>query len=267
MPTRRRDTVLDPDERAPDERSLLLRSDIKLTHVNRARRTLVTAATCAGLAFGMVATTGLAMASPVSLPDASASSFSAPGTSVPVSTAPTLDAVSTGAAAALDGAQTALSNATAVQADVAATGLPLSIGDASIDTGALQDAVDRLTSRDLLPVLLVPALSQNAQSETDDRVSARVAEVKGSLDKAKADKGRRRRRRRGAASGRGRSGRRGAASGRCRRRSRPGQHARGARAYASQLMAEKYGWGSDQFLVPVVAVEQGVGLELPGLQQ
>ncbi len=148
--------MLDPDERAPDERSLLLRSDIKLTHVNRARRTLVTAATCAGLAFGMVATTGLAMASPVSLPDASASSFSAPGTSVPVSTAPTLDAVSTGAAAALDGAQTALSNATAVQADVAATGLPLSIGDASIDTGALQDAVDRLTSRDLLPVLLVP---------------------------------------------------------------------------------------------------------------
>ncbi|MFJ4158254.1 phospholipase [Microbacterium testaceum] len=212
----------------------MLRSDIKLTHVNRARRTLVTAATCAGLAFGMVATTGLAMASPVSLPDASASSFSAPGTSVPVSTAPTLDAVSTGAAAALDEAQTTLSNATAVQADVAATGLPLSIGDASIDTGALQDAVDRLTSRDLLPVLLVPALSQNAQSETD-RVSARVAEVKGSLDQAKADKA--------AADAAAEAQRQAEAAAALARVNTP----EGARAYASQLMAEKYGWGSDQF--------------------
>lgn len=246
MPTRRHDTALEPDERAPDERSPLLRSDIKLTHVNRARRTLVTAATCAGLAFGMVATTGLAMAAPVSLPDASASSFSAPGTSVPVSTAPTLDAVTTGASTALDGAQAALSSADAVQADVAATGLPLAIGDASIDTAALRDAVDRLSSRDLLPVLLVPALSQNAQTETD-RVTARVAEVEGSLDQAKAQKAAA-----DAAAEAQRQAEAAAAAEAQRQAEAAAALARvntpdGARAYAAQLASEKYGWGSDQF--------------------
>ncbi len=235
-----------PTSAPPDERSLLLRSDIKLTHVNRARRTLVTAATCAGLAFGMVATTGLAIAAPVSLPDASASSFSGPSSSVPVSTAPTLDAVSTGADTALDGAQAALSDASAVQADVAATGLPLSIGDASIDTTTLQDAVDRLTSRDLLPVLLVPALSQNAETETE-RVSTRVAEVRGSLEQAKAEKAAA-----DAAAEAQRQAEAAAAAEAQRQADAAAALARvntpdGAKAYAAQLASEKYGWGSDQF--------------------
>ena len=181
----RHETALDPDERALTKDLFLLRSDVKLLHVHRARRTLVTAATCAGLALGLVATMGLAVAAPISLPDASASSFSAPGSAVPVSSAPTLDAVTTGAAQAKTDASSVLDRADAVRADVAATGLPLSIGDSSIDTAALEDAVDRLGSTDLLPVLLVPALSQNAQSEVE-RVTARVDEVQSSLDQAKA---------------------------------------------------------------------------------
>lgn len=224
----------------------MLRSDLKLVHVNRARRTLVTAATCAGLALGLVATTGLAIAAPVSLPDASAASFAAPGTALPVSSAPTLDAVTTGADDALGEAQSALSNADAVQADVATTGLPLSIGDASIDTAALTDAVDRLDSRDLLPVLLVPALSQNAKTEAD-RVSARVAEVRSSLDQAKAEKAAA-----DAAAEAQRQAEAAAAAEAQRQQEAAEALARvntpdGAKAYAAQLAAEKYGWGSDQF--------------------
>lgn len=224
----------------------MLRSDLKLVHVNRARRTLVTAATCAGLALGLVATTGLAIAAPVSLPDASAASFAAPGTALPVSSAPTLDAVTTGADDALGEAQSALSSADAVQADVATTGLPLSIGDASIDTSALTDAVDRLDSRDLLPVLLVPALSQNAKTEAD-RVSARVAEVRSSLDQAKAEKAAA-----DAAAEAQRQAEAAAAAEAQRQQEAAEALARvntpdGAKAYAAQLAAEKYGWGSDQF--------------------
>lgn len=224
----------------------MLRSDLKLAHVHRARRTLVTAATCAGLAFGLVATTGLAIAAPTSLPDASASSFSAPGTAAPVSTAPTLDAISTGAATATSAAQAALSSATAVEADVATTGLPLSIGDASIDTSALQDAVERLDSTDLLPVLLVPALSQNAQAETE-RVTARVAQVQGSLDEAKAAKAAA-----DAAAEAQRQAEAAAAAEAQRQADAAAMLARvntpdGARDYAAQLSAQKYGWGSDQF--------------------
>ncbi|WP_285138019.1 phospholipase [Microbacterium sp. lyk4-40-TSB-66] len=224
----------------------MLRSDVKLLHVHRARRTLLTAATCAGLALGIVATTGLAVAAPLSVPDASASSFSAPGTIVPVSSAPTLDAVTTGAATARTEAATALSRADAVRADVASTGLPLSIGDASIDTAALEDAVDRLDSTDLLPVLLVPALSQNAQTEIV-RVSARAAEVQASLDQAKADKAAA-----DAAAEAQRQAEAVAAAEAQRQADAAAALARvntpdGARAYAAQLASEKYGWGSDQF--------------------
>ncbi len=219
---------------------------MKLVHVNRARRTLVTAATCAGLALGLVATTGLAVAAPVSLPDASAASFASPGSALPVSSAPTLDDVTVGADTALGDAQAALTDADAVQADVAATGLPLSIGDATVDTAALSDAVDRLGSRDLLPVLLVPALSQNAQTEAD-RVTARVAEVRTSLDQAKAEKAAA-----DAAAEAQRQAEAAAAAEAQRQQEAAEALARvntpdGAKAYAAQLAAEKYGWGSDQF--------------------
>ena len=249
--TRTTQLSLEPDERAPDERPLLLlRSDLKITHVNRARRTLVTAATCAGLALGLVATTGLAFAAPVSLPDASAATFPAPAATLSVANAPTIDAVVTGATSALDDAQSTLSDAEAVQADVAATGLPLSIGDATVDTSALQDAVTRLDSRDMLPVLLVPALSQNAQTETE-RVSARVAEVKGSLEQAKTEKAaavaaaeaQRQAEAVAAAAAAAEAQAKADAAAALARVNTPD----GARAYAQQFMAQKYGWGSDQF--------------------
>ncbi|MDQ1083705.1 hypothetical protein QE392_002822 [Microbacterium proteolyticum] len=246
MSTRRHEIALDPEERATTKVLSLLRSDLKLQHVHRARRTLVTAATCAGLAFGLVATTGLAVAAPLSLPDASASSFSAPGSATALAGAPTLDEVTTGATAARTDAESALSRAEAVRADVTVTALPLSVGDASIDTAALQDAVKRLDSTDLLPVLLVPALSQNAQSEVE-RLTTRVDEVQASLDQAKAEKAAA-----DAAAEAQRQAEAAAAAEAQRQADAAAALARvntpeGAKAYAAQLMSEKYGWGSEQF--------------------
>ena len=220
---------------------------MKLAHVHRARRTLATAATCAGLALGVVATTGLAIAAPVSLPDAAASAFSAPASaSSALGTAPTLDAISQGADAAMRGADDALAKADAVRADIAATGLPLSVGDTSVDTSALTDAVDRLASSDLVPILLKPALAQNAQAETA-RVSVRVAQLQSSLDQAKAEKAAA-----DAAAEAQRQAEAAAAAAAQREAEAAAALARvntpdGARAVAAQMASDKYGWGSDQF--------------------
>jgi hypothetical protein len=232
----------------------LLRSDLKLVPVHRARRTLATAATCAGLALGLVATTGLAVAAPLSLPDASASAFSAPAaTSAPAAvtvaalgSTPTLEAVSTSADTAAAQAQSALASASAVQADIASAGLPLSVGDTSVDTSALSDAVERLQTSDLLPTVLVPALSQNAETETR-RVTARVATLRTSLDQAVAEK---------AAADAAAEAQRQAEAAAAAEAQRQAEAAEalarvntpdGARAYAAQLASEKYGWGDDQF--------------------
>ncbi len=226
----------------------MLRSDLKLAHVRRARRTLATAATCAGVALGIVVTTGVAAASPISLPDAAASTFAAPAfrSVQAVTTSPTLEAVVGDADAALTRAQTTLSDAATVESDITTAGLPLSVGDTSVDTSALQTAVDRLSSSDLLPVVLVPALSQNAASEAE-RVSERVAVLRGSLNDAVAAKAAA-----DAAAEAKRQAEAAAAAEAQRQKEAAEALARvntpaGAKEFAATLAAEKYGWGSDQF--------------------
>jgi len=202
----------------------------------------------------MVATTGLAVAAPLSLPDASASAFSAPAdTAAPAAvtvaalgSTPTLQAVSESADTAQAQAQDALASASAVQADIASTGLPLSIGDTSVDTAALDDAVERLATSELLPTVLVPALSQNAATETR-RVAQRVGALRASLDEAVAAK---------AAADAAAEAQRQAEAAAAAEAQRQAEAAEalarvntpdGAKAYAAQLAAEKYGWGDDQF--------------------
>lgn len=226
----------------------MLRSDLKLTHVHRARRTLATAATCAGIALGLVATTGLAAAAPLSVPDAAASGFSAPAfrSAQVVGSAPTLQGVVGDADAALTHAQTTLADAAAVEADISAAGLPLSVGDASVDTSALEGAADRLSSSDLFPVVLVPALSQNAASESE-RVAERVAQLRGSLNDAVAAKAAA-----DAAAEAQRQAEAEAAAEAQRQREAAEALARvntpdGAKEFAAKTASEQYGWGSDQF--------------------
>ena len=224
----------------------MLRSDLKLTHVRRARRTLATAATCAGVALGIVTLTGVAAAAPLSLPDAAASSFSAPAfrAAQSVVTAPTLEGVVGDADAALTRAQTTLKDAASVESDIQAAGLSLAVGDASVDTAALQTATDRLSSSDLLPVVLVPALSQNASTEAQ-RVAARVAVLRGSLNDAVAPK---------AAADAAAEEQKEAAEALARVNT-----PEGAKEFAQSYAADQYGWGSDQFscLVSLWTKESG----------
>lgn len=238
----------------------MLRSDLKLTHVNRARRTLATAATCAGVALGIVALTGVAAAAPLSLPDAAASSFAAPAFRVTqsVATSPTLEGVVGDADAALTRAQATLDDAAAIESDIQAAGLPLAVGDASVDTSALETATDRLSSSDLLPVVLVPALSQNAGSEAQ-RVAERVAVLRGSLNDAVAAKAAA-----DAAAEAQRQAEEAAAAEAQRQKEAADALARvntpeGAKEFAQSYAADQYGWGSDQFscLVSLWTKESG----------
>ena len=238
----------------------MLRSDLKLTHVRRARRTLATAATCAGVALGIVTLTGVAAAAPLSLPDAAASSFSAPAfrAAQSVVTAPTLEGVVGDADAALTRAQTTLKDAASVESDIQAAGLSLAVGDASVDTAALQTATDRLSSSDLLPVVLVPALSQNASTEAQ-RVAARVAVLRGSLNDAVAAKAAA-----DAAAEAQRQAEAAAAAEAQRQKEAAEALARvntpeGAKEFAQSYAADQYGWGSDQFscLVSLWTKESG----------
>ncbi|MXS73172.1 MULTISPECIES: phospholipase [unclassified Microbacterium] len=239
----------------------MLRSDLKLTHVHRARRTLATAATCAGVALGIVALTGVAAAAPLSLPDAAASSFAAPAfRAAPssVATSPTLEGVVGDADAALTRAQATLADAATVESDIQTAGLPLAVGDASVDTSALEAATDRLSSSDLLPVVLVPALSQNASSEAE-RVAERVAVLRGSLNDAVAAK-----EAADAAAEAQRQAEAAAAAEAQRQKEAAEALARvntpeGAKEFAQSYASEQYGWGSDQFscLVSLWTKESG----------
>ena len=251
--------------RADDERStVLLRSEIKLhaklRHVHHARRSLATAATCAGVALGIVATTGVAAAAPVSLPDAAASAFSAPAFPAvsAVGTPVTLESVVGDADSTLVRAQATLTDAAKVESDIAATGLPLSVGDPTVDTSALQTAADRLSASDLLPVVLVPALSQNAATESE-RVADRVAELRGSLNDAVAAKAAA-----DAAAEAKRQADEAAAAEAQRQKEAAEALARvntpdGAKDFAATYAAQQYGWGSDQFscLVSLWTKESG----------
>lgn len=224
----------------------MLRSDLKLAHVHRARRTLATAATCAGLALGLVATTGLAAAAPVSVPDAAASPFAGPASVEPLATAPTLQSITTGAEGARERADAALAGAASVEADIAAAGLPLSVADTEVDVSALETAVARLSSSELLPVLMVPALTQNARVETE-RVADRVEVLRDGLDRAVAEKAAA-----DAAAEAQRQAEAAAAAEAQRQAEAAAALARvntsdGARVVAAQMAAERYGWGSDQF--------------------
>ncbi len=225
----------------------MLRSDLKLRHVHHARRSLAAAATCAGVALGIVATTGLAAAAPVSLPDAAASSFSAPAfRTVPVTGAATLEGVVGDADSARSRAQATLTEAATIESDIAQAGLPLAVGDTTVDTSALEAAADRLSASDLLPVVLVPALSQNVATETE-RVADRVVELRDSLNdavaaKAEAD----------AAAEAKRQAEAAAAAEAQRQKEAAEALARvntpaGAKEFAAAFAAEQYGWGADQF--------------------
>ncbi|TFV82409.1 phospholipase [Microbacterium sp. dk485] len=207
------------------------------------RRLVAGVGACLGTVLGILGTTNVAA---VAAENASEGPIAPPTAAVltPALTAD-IDTVAISApdaAAALSAAQTSLESAEDLQAEVTASGLELE-GQPAIDTTALSDAVERLEEATFVPVLLFPALAEEAGAHAQ-AVDARTVEVAQALEAARARKAAEE------AAAEAQRQAEAAAAAEAQRRAEllaAVNTPAGARAYAQQLAAERYGWGGDQF--------------------
>lgn len=141
-----------------------------------------------GLALGVMCTAAMTGTTPApqavaapQLTSFSLASYDLPAEIQPAIT-PEADAASD-ARAALAAADTAVQAATTVTSDIAASGLDVGDPNPTVDTSALQTAVDRLEQADALPAPLVPALTEQVTTLVQT-VDTRVASLRGGLDGA-----------------------------------------------------------------------------------
>ncbi|WP_460774078.1 aggregation-promoting factor C-terminal-like domain-containing protein [Microbacterium sp. GXF7504] len=161
------------------------RRDIRTAARRDRRRPALIAA---GIAFGLVATacaTGAAAAT-----GSSSDAIAEPAPHIVLASTQQRPATAQEpeeATEARTAAETSLAAAASVTADIAASGLDIGIPDASVDTVPLQDAAERLELADALPDVLVPAIAEDV-TEAAAAVDARVAELRGGLEGALAQK-------------------------------------------------------------------------------
>ncbi len=137
---------------------------------------------CAGLVAGMLATTGAALP-PNS--DTTAAAAAAADHSDRIS-AP-LSAMTEKGASALVDARNAVAEARDVADDVASSGLTVNASSTVVDTRALSTYIDKLSDLDLMPTLLIPALTTDTTAEIQS-VRVQTATLRGKLDAAIAKK-------------------------------------------------------------------------------
>ncbi|WP_404434514.1 phospholipase [Microbacterium lacus] len=236
----------------------------------RTVRTISTARTTAfGVALGLVALTGLTSASAaVAVTQASAApaaSATTVATAREVSGAATLRDISRDAEAAHEEAKSALVEVTTIGDDIATAALDLGTESTTIDTSDLRDEIDRIAAAEMMPALLVPALTDAATAATDD-VLEQVADLRTRLDEAIAAKiaaeeaARKAAEEAAAAAAAAQKAAEeaaaAAAAAEAQRaqaasvpRATPGAPANpsGAQLIARDMMAANYGWGEDQF--------------------
>jgi hypothetical protein len=215
-----------------------MHSDSSLTSARRRGRFFVPAV-AAGAALGIALTTGLTLASPT-LANAAPLAASA----IASATAPeaTLRDIRVDAQGSVLTARVALTEAAAVTTDIAASGLDIGLPDTSIDTASLEDAADRLSKLDLVPMLLVPGITADANRVTA-RVSARISELREHLDAAKAQKAAEEAAAAAAAAAAEAQRQAEAAAAALAAANTPD----GAKATARQMAASQYGWGDGEF--------------------
>jgi len=201
-----------------------------------------------GTAVGLVVLTGFASTNPA---------FAAPALSAPLpavasalgSAGATLDEISTDAASTLRAARVAVASASAIESEVAASGLALT-GPTAIDTRDLRDHIDRLSSLDVLPTLLLPAVTDETAAVSRS-VSAQIGDLRERLDAAQAEKAAAE-----AAAAAQKAAEEAAAKAQAEAEAAAQAAAEalaaantpeGAQATARQLASANYGWGDDQF--------------------
>lgn len=131
---------------------------------------------CAGLVAGMLATTGAA------LPPSSDTTASAAADHSERISAPLSSMTEKGASALVD-ARNAVAEARAVTADIDASGLTVPASNTVVDTRALGVYIDKLGDLDIMPTLLIPALTTDATAEIQN-VRITTATLRGQLDAA-----------------------------------------------------------------------------------
>lgn len=218
-----------------------MHSESSFTPARRRRRFLVPTV-AAGAALGIAVTAGLTLASPTLAAAAPLAASAIASVAAPEATAASLRDIRVDAQGTLLAARVAMTEATAVTDDIGATGLDIGLPDTSIDTAALDEATDRLSKLDLVPMILVPGLTADAARATA-QTSSRIAELREHLDAAKAQK---------AADDAAAAA--AAAAAEAQRQAEAAAAALaaantpdGAKATARQMAASKYGWGDGQF--------------------
>ena len=221
-----------------------MHTDQTPTSAPRSRRRFFAPAAAAGTALGILATAGLTLAAPTL-------AAAAPLTASPITSAAAPQAVETlrdiriDALDTLLSARVALTAADAVTTDIDASGLDVG-ADTTVDTAALEEATDRLSQFEVVPLLLVPGLASDTTAVTD-KVQTRVAQLREQLESAEAKKAAEEAAAQAAAAA-------AAAAAEAERQAEEAAAAlaaantpEGAKAVARQMAASRYGWGDDQF--------------------
>lgn len=204
-----------------------------LTPAHSPRHRLSSASVAAALA--VVITVGFAALTPTVAARAATDLASMASPSAPV----TLRDITGDAEAARSAARTALQDADAVADDIAATELDLGPGRTRIETSALRAAIARLAELDIVPLILLPALADDAIAQTR-LVSDHVAELRERLATAQAEKDAEEA---AAAAAAAAEAERLAAA----QAAAAANTVEGAQATARRLASATYGWGGDQF--------------------
>lgn len=161
----------------------------------------------------------------------------------------TLDDISAEAHSALRAARATVGEASAIEAEVAASGLDLGAAT-SIDTRDLRSQIDRLSTLDVLPALLLPGIAADTADRTR-QVNAAIDRMRDSLDAAVAQRAAEE-----AAAAAQRAAEEAAAKALAEAEAAAAAAAaalaaantpEGAQATARQIAAADYGWGADQF--------------------
>ena len=195
----------------------------------------------AGTAVALLVAVGVTIAFPALAAAAPTAAQAIASAAAPEAGAQTLSRIRTDAQGTLSAARAALTEASEVGADIAASGLDLG-GDTSIATTTLESAAERLEEFDLVPALLVPGLATEAATAADE-VSARVADLRGRLEAAEAQWAAEQAAAASAAEAQRQAEAAAAAAAALAAANTP----EGARATARHLAASQYGWGEGQF--------------------
>ncbi|MGZ0712745.1 aggregation-promoting factor C-terminal-like domain-containing protein (plasmid) [Coraliomargarita sp. W4R53] len=136
--------------------------------------------TAAGITLSLLVVAGIATTIPAAAAQSTAASVKSAETK---SSAKTLDAIAGEAQTALDEAEAALAQVSSVSGDIAASDLDIGVDDASVDTTALRSQIHKLSSLDVMPLLLLPDLTDEMEDHTD-AVLERTTDLSDRLDAA-----------------------------------------------------------------------------------